>query len=80
MDNNDARRAALDEEERCIKESLARSMTELKLAQERIGMWITMEKAEGERPPPRDVSHAAFNLQLDVYALYRLRIWRRRFG
>lgn len=73
---------ALRLEEQAVLDALARAMTALAEAHQALGLWITLDARKGRppTPPPRDVNQAALNLQLEVMALYRLRLWRNRFG
>lgn len=72
----DAEKDALREEEHAIRQAAVRNLAAMRQAAEDLEQWI---QRGGLRPPPVDVGRTGFDLQNDVQALYRVRLWRQRF-
>lgn len=73
--------AATIEAEASMK-ALARTLEQLRISIEQVGKWMLpdVKSVYGPLPPPKDVAHDALVVQLNVMALYRIRLWQHRFG
>lgn len=79
----DDEKAAVLEEERITIRAVERSLALLKQATVDLESWTTqttMRRRGPPGPPPANALMTATALHLDVMALYRVRMWRERFG
>jgi hypothetical protein len=70
-------RQAVEAEIEAVAKSLERSLGALVQSAEAIRAWA---KGRIDVPPPRDLAAAGLDVTLDIMALYRARLWLRRFG